>query len=305
MGHDHHHEHSHLDLASINKAFYWGIGINLVYTIIEYVFGYLNDSVALIADATHNLSDVASLIIAMIGMKLASKIATTSRTYGYKKASILASLINAIILIIVVIEILIEGVERLSNPAETSGSIIIIVAAVGVFANTISAFLFFKGKKHDVNVRAAFLHLIVDALVSVGVVISGVMIHFTSWYIIDPIISFVIALIILISTWSLLKESINLILDGVPKGIDFKEIKAIILKNKYVLDVHHIHIWALSSYENALTAHIVLKQEEEINIAIPNVKHELNHELEHFNINHTTFEFETHDYQCDNKLEME
>ena len=199
--HDHSHHHHHVpDLKRINQAFYVGIGANALYTLIEFVVGIRINSLALISDASHNLSDVATLIISLLGMKLAQKGATSLYTYGYKKASILASFVNAVILCLIVIKIGIESIERFSNPPQMLGSMIMITALIGVFINGVSAFLFYKGQKDDINIKGAFLHLLVDALVSFGVIVSGIIISFTGWNIIDPIISFVIAFVILFST---------------------------------------------------------------------------------------------------------
>lgn len=287
--HHHHHEHSIRSLGGITRAFYIGIGLNLLFTIVEFYYGLQSQSLALLSDASHNLSDVASLVISLIGMRLAQKAATKAYTYGYKKASIFASLINGILLLFVVIGILKEAIERLSSPPEVPGKIIIITACIGVFVNGISAFLFAKGQKEDINIKGAFLHLMLDALVSVGVVISGVVIQYTSWYMIDPIISFLIVLVIIISTYSLLKESIRLSLDGIPKGIVISEIEQLILQHKRVADVHHIHIWALSSSQNALTAHIVPNEEISLKQA-QELKQEIKHHLAHHNIHHATLE---------------
>lgn len=292
----------HLDspaLENINRAFYIGIILNTLYTVIEFVVGYLNNSLALLSDASHNLSDVASLIISLIGMKLAQKAATLTYTYGYKKASILASLINAILLVIVVLSIFKEAIERLSSPPEISGNIIIITALIGVVINGLSAYLFFKGQKDDINIKGAFIHLMVDALVSVGVVIAGVIIHFTGWNIVDPIISFVIGGVIIISTYGLLKESLKLTLDGIPKDIDSSKVKKIISDHHNVKDVHHIHIWALSSTENALTAHICLDKEGYSSREIMEIKKQIKHQIEHEKIQHVTLEVDSSLDECD------
>lgn len=298
MSHKHEgHHHEAPKLNDINRAFYIGIGLNAIYTVAEFAIGYITNSLALISDASHNLSDVASLILSLIGMRLAQKAAKHFYTYGYKKASILASLINSVLLVAIVINILMEGIERLSAPPAVSGNMIIITALIGVIINTVSAFLFYKGQKNDINIKGAFLHLLVDALVSVGVVISGVVIYYTQWNIVDPIISFVIGIVILISTWGLLKESLKLTLDGVPKGLDVNKVKDIILKNKKVIDVHHIHLWALSSSENALTAHISVEEGLHLNEYIA-VKNEIKHELQHHNIHHSTIEIDNIE-KCD------
>jgi cobalt-zinc-cadmium efflux system protein len=286
-------------LENINRAFYIGIILNIAYTAIEFIVGYLNNSLALISDASHNLSDVASLVISLIGMKLAQKAATHTYTYGYKKASILASLINAILLVIVVFTIFKEAIDRLNSPPEIAGGVIIITALIGVAINSISAFLFFKGQKNDINIKGAFIHLMVDALVSVGVVIAGVVIHFTGWNIVDPIISFVIGGVIILSTYGLLKESLKLTLDGIPKDINFNKVKEIISENPHVKNVHHVHIWALSSTENALTAHICLESNNHSSAEIMKIKKEIKHQIEHEKINHVTLEIDSNLDECD------
>lgn len=295
MAHDHSHDAP--SLKDINNAFYIGIGLNTIFTIVEFVVGYRTNSLALIADASHNLSDVMSLIISLIGMKLAQKAATKLFTYGYKKASLLASLINAVLIILIVINIIKEGIQRLDSAPEVVGSAIIITALIGVLINTISAFLFWKGQKHDINIKGAFLHLLVDAIVSVGVVISGIIIYYTNWNIIDPIISFVIAVVILVMTWGLFKESMKLVLDGVPEDIDLDKIKTLLYKNSNIKDVHHLHIWAISSSENALTAHVKLQDHVDIEDHM-SIKKSIKHELEHENIQHVTIELERGDDDC-------
>ncbi|PID34795.1 MAG: cation transporter [candidate division SR1 bacterium] len=295
-GHTHHHEVP--TLGNITKAFYIGIGLNTLFTVIEFILGYMTDSLALIADASHNLSDVASLILSLIGMKLAQKASTKLYTYGYKKASIIASLINALVLVIIVIGIGKEAIERFTTAPQIAGKIIIITALIGVIINTISAFMFFKGQKKDINIKGAFLHLLVDALVSVGVVISGIIIYYTNWNIVDPIISLIIAIVIIISTRGLLKESIKLILDGVPHDIDSKKIKQIITKNKDIVDFHHLHIWALSSTENALTVHIIAKDTCTID-DMTSIKKTLKTSFKHQNISHITIEFEKESDICE------
>ena len=297
--HDHSHHHHHVpDLKRINQAFYVGIGANALYTLIEFVVGIRINSLALISDASHNLSDVATLIISLLGMKLAQKGATSLYTYGYKKASILASFVNAVILCLIVIKIGIESIERFSNPPQMLGSMIMITALIGVFINGLSAFLFYKGQKDDINIKGAFLHLLVDALVSFGVIVSGIIISFTGWNIIDPIISFVIAFVILFSTWSLLKESVKLILDGVPQQISNENIQQILENHPNIASVHHIHIWALSSSENALTSHLVLKEGVSLETFME-VKKELKHELFHQGIQHATLEIDCLSVTCD------
>lgn len=298
MEHSHEgHSHSVASLESINRAFYIGIGLNLVYTIIEFVVGFRINSLALISDASHNLSDVASLVISLLGLKLTQKVATYSFTYGYKKASILASFINAVLLVYIAVKIILEAIERFDAPPEMAGSMIIITATIGVIINALSAFLFYKGQKQDINVKGAFLHLLVDALVSVGVIVSGVIIHFTGWYTADVLTSLVVAVVILVSTWNLLTESVKLILDGVPQSIKVDKIRQIIESHPKVCSVHHIHIWALSSQENALTAHLVIEDSSTFE-EIDQLKKEIRHTLQHEHIQHTTFEVELSKMKC-------
>ncbi|ATA75170.1 cation diffusion facilitator family transporter [Capnocytophaga sp. H2931] len=291
------HSHSVASLESINRAFYIGIGLNLVYTIIEFVVGFRINSLALISDASHNLSDVASLVISLLGLKLTQKAATYSFTYGYKKASILASFINAVLLVYIAVKIILEAIERFDAPPEMAGSMIIITATIGVIINALSAFLFYKGQKQDINVKGAFLHLLVDALVSVGVIVSGVIIHFTGWYTADVLTSLVVAVVILVSTWNLLTESVKLILDGVPQSIKVDKIRQIMESHPKVCSVHHIHIWALSSQENALTAHLVIEDSSTFE-EIDQLKKEIRHTLQHEHIHHTTFEVELSKMKC-------
>ena len=297
--HDHHgHHHHHVpDLKRINQAFYVGIGANALYTIIEFVVGIRINSLALISDASHNLSDVATLIISLLGMKLAQKGATALYTYGYKKASILASFVNAVILCLIVIKIGVESIERFSHPPQMQGVMIIITALIGILINGLSAFLFYKGQKDDINIKGAFLHLMVDALVSLGVIVSGALIALTGWNIIDPIISFVIAFVILFSTWALLKESVKLILDGVPHQLSNEHIQEVLLRHPKISSVHHVHIWALSSSENALTAHLVV--EEGVSLEdFMEIKKQLKHTLFHEGIQHTTLEIDASTFCC-------
>lgn len=294
LEHHNHEGHNHTkvsDVKSLTYAFYIGIGLNAAYTIVEFIVGYSTNSLILIADASHNLSDVASLIIALIGMRLAQKAASTLFTYGYKKASILASLINAVLLILIVIKIVIESVERFSSPIATTGTVIIVTALIGVAINSISAFLFYKGQKDDINAKGAFRHLMVDALVSVGAVISGIVIHYTDWLMVDPIVSILIAIVILVSTWNLFKESLRLTIDGVPSNVNLPKAKAIFEKYRDIITFEHVHIWALSSSENSLTAHVVLADHKcaEDFIAI---KKQIKVDLSEANIQHSTLELD-------------
>lgn len=296
MSHEHSHQHSHtINAESLNKAFIIGIVLNLAFVVIEFAAGFWFDSLALLSDAGHNLSDVVSLVLALLAFRLAKVKANERYTYGYKKSTILVSLLNAVILLVAVGAIVIESIHKLSNPAVVPGGAIAWVAGVGVLINAFTAFLFMKDKEKDLNVKGAYLHMAADALVSVGVLVAGIVIGRTGWYIIDPIIGLIVAVVILISTWNLLHDSLRLTLDGVPTSIDSQKVVEAIRALPGVDDVHHIHIWAISTTENALTAHIVLKQPE----GMQEVKHLIRHRLEDFGIGHATLEFEVPGEHCE------
>lgn len=296
MSHEHSHQHSHaINAESLNKAFIIGIVLNLAFVVIEFAAGFWFDSLALLSDAGHNLSDVVSLVLALLAFRLAKVKANERYTYGYKKSTILVSLLNAVILLVAVGAIVIESIHKLNNPAVVPGGAIAWVAGVGVLINAFTAFLFMKDKEKDLNVKGAYLHMAADALVSVGVLVAGIVISRTDWYIIDPIIGLIVAVVILISTWNLLHDSLRLTLDGVPTSIDSQKVVKAIRALPGVDDVHHIHIWAISTTENALTAHIVLKQPE----GMQEVKHLIRHRLEDFGIGHATLEFEVPGEHCE------
>lgn len=296
MSHEHSHQHSHaINAESLNKAFIIGIVLNLAFVVIEFAAGFWFDSLALLSDAGHNLSDVVSLVLALLAFRLAKVKANERYTYGYKKSTILVSLLNAVILLVAVGAIVIESIHKLNNPAVVPGGAIAWVAGVGVLINAFTAFLFMKDKEKDLNVKGAYLHMAADALVSVGVLVAGIIISRTGWYIIDPIIGLIVAVVILISTWNLLHDSLRLTLDGVPTSIDSQKVVEAIRALPGVNDVHHIHIWAISTTENALTAHIVLKQPE----SMQEVKPLIRHRLEDFGIGHATLEFEVPGEHCE------
>ena len=296
MSHEHSHQHSHtINAESLNKAFIIGIVLNLAFVVIEFAAGFWFDSLALLSDAGHNLSDVVSLVLALLAFRLAKVKANERYTYGYKKSTILVSLLNAVILLVAVGAIVIESIHKLSNPAVVPGGAIAWVAGVGVLINAFTAFLFMKDKEKDLNVKGAYLHMAADALVSVGVLVAGIVISRTGWYIIDPIIGLIVAVVILISTWNLLHDSLRLTLDGVPTSINSQQVVESIRALPGIDDVPHIHIWAISTTENALTAHIVLKQAEDMQ----EVKHLIRHRLEDFGIGHATLEFEVPGEHCE------
>ncbi len=292
------HNHSHAPkLTSINRAFIIGITINLLYVIIEFGAGMYYNSLSLISDAGHNMSDVAALALALLAFRLAKAKANDKFTYGYRKSTILVSLINSVVLFIVIGGILRESIERMNNPVEIQGFSISIIATIGIVINAVSAFLFFKDKDSDMNIKGAYLHLMADAAVSLGVVISGILISTFQIYWLDLVMSLIIVIVIFFSTWSLFKDSLFLTLDGVPKGINLDEVIEEIKEIEEVTDVHHIHVWAMSTSQNALTAHVIIKQENFSDWE--NIKKQIKHELEHLNIQHATLEFENENENCE------
>jgi len=287
------HNHSHAPkITSLNKAFIIGIVLNLAYVIIQIAIGLKINSLSLLSDAGHNFLDVAGLALAMIAFKLSKSKSTAKYTYGYKKSSILISLLNAVILLVSIGAIGYEAIFRFKNPQPLPGVTIAIIAAIGIFINGISAFMFFRDKESDINVKAAFLHLASDALVSLGLVVGGIIIYYTHLYWIDPLLSLIISLVIIASTWSLLKDSLRLSLDGVPDNVDIQKVKDNVLKMEGIKDFHHLHIWAISTTQNAMTGHIVVANDFSMP-QIERLKHTIKHELTHLNIHHSTLETET------------
>lgn len=303
-GHDHSHSHSHghhhhdhaPKLDHLNSAFIWGIVLNSVFVVIEAITGFITHSLSLLTDAGHNLSDVASLALALLAFKLTKVSANSKYTYGYKRSTIIVSFFNAVILFAAVGFIIYEAVMRFMTPETVSGGTMAWVAFIGIGINAFTAWLFVKDKDTDLNIKGAYLHMAVDAIVSFGVVISGIIIYFTKLYWIDSAVSLIIGFVILRGTWSLLIASLRLEMDGVPAEMDLDKIKAELKKAKGVVDVHHMHVWALSTTENALTAHLVIKPEAMADF--DDIKHDLRHRLEHLDISHSTFEPEFSEEEC-------
>lgn len=287
-------------MKSPSKTFILAIALNLIFVAVEAVVGLLENSLSLLSDAGHNLSDVFSLVLVLIGFGL-SKVHSTKRyTYGLKKSTVLISLLNAIILLVAVGAIAIESIHKFYEPAEVNGIAVSWTAFVGIIINGLTVLMLMRGQKNDINVRGAFLHMVADTLVSVGVVVSGIVITVTDWNVIDPIVSLVIAAVILVSTWNLLSESLKLSLDGTPEGIDIDSIVSIMSGCEGVSDVHHVHVWAISTTKNALTGHVVV---DDISV-MESVKHEIKHKLAEAGIAHSTLEIETpgchcHEHDCE------
>lgn len=292
MTHEHHH-HDHT-VTSLNKAFIWGIALNMGFVVVEFAVGLCYGSMGLLSDAGHNLSDVASLLLAMLAFRLAQARATPKYTYGYKKSTVLISLLNSVILLIAVGVIVAESIGRMLHPEPVVGGAIAWTAGVGVAINGFTAWLFMKDKDRDLNVKGAYLHMAADALVSVGVLVSGLVISWTGWTVVDPIVGLAVAGVIVASVWSLTRDSLRLSLDGVPGGIDIAEIERKMEAVPGVRAVHHIHVWAISTTENALTAHVVLDSLSRME----EVKHALKELLGRSEIPHATLEFESVTERC-------
>ena len=257
----HHHDHSHAPAQNFNKAFGFGIILNIIYIVVEVIYGVIINSMALLADAGHNFSDVLGLLLAWGAAYLAKTATTEKRTYGLRKSTILAALFNAIILMIAVGAISIEAVRKIIHPEPVQGSTMMIVAGIGFVINAITALLFMKGREKDINIKGAFLHMAADAGVSLGVVLAGLTIFYTNWLWVDPVISLVIVVVITIGTWSLLKDSFSLSMDAVPKGININEVENYFRNLDGVEDVHDLHVWGMSTTENALTVHLLIPRD--------------------------------------------
>lgn len=295
MEHHHHHHHHHVEVGEhTTRLFVFCILLNLLFVGVEAGVGLWQHSLSLLSDAGHNLSDVFSLVLVLVALRLAKVKSNRHFTYGYKKSTVLISLLNAIILLVAVGAIIIESIHKFAEPAEVNGAAVSWTAGAGIIINGLTALLLMRSQKSDLNVRGAFLHMVADTLVSVGVVISGIIISVTGWNIIDPIVSIIIAIVILFSTWNLLADSLRLSLDGLPEGINLDEIGEKLQSDSHVTDVHHVHVWAISTTENALTAHIVI---DDIR-CMEEVKERLKNLLEEEHIAHSTLEFETRESHC-------
>jgi cobalt-zinc-cadmium efflux system protein len=288
--HDHHHHHH--GPADFGRAFAVGTALNLGFVLVEGTAGFLTDSVALLADAGHNLSDVLGLLVAWAGAELAKRPASKRFTYGWRGSSILAALINGLLLLMAVGAISWEAVGRLADPPPVPGVPVMIVAAVGIVVNLSTAMLFARGRKGDVNIRGAFLHMAADAAVSAAVVIGGAAILLTGALWIDPAISLAVVAVILWSTWGLLREALVMVLQAVPEGIDADAVEHTLANLPGVARVHDLHIWPMSTTEAALTAHLVMPGGHPGDSFLLDLQHRLAHD---FGIDHTTVQIEVAD----------
>ena len=305
--HDNHHGHSHSSSHSHGapnnhgRAFIIAIVLNSIFIAVEFGYGFVANSTALMADAGHNLSDVLGLILAWGAAVLARRAPNDRYTYGLRSSSILAALANAMFLLVACGAIAWEAVLRFSNPPAVAGLLVSLVAVVGILVNGVSAWLFMSGSKHDLNIRGAYLHMAADAAVSLGVAISGVIILFTQWYWLDPIVSLAIVAVIVFGTWGLLRASVLLALNGVPPNIDVSGVDKYLRECEGVIDIHDLHIWAMSTTENALTVHLVTPAGYPGDTYMDNIMKTL---AERFNIHHSTIQIEqgTTDHACTLKV---
>ena len=298
MSHAHHH-HPKPDFSKTdrNRAFAISVLLNTGFVVVQATYGFLTNSLALLADAGHNLSDVLGLLLAWGASLLVRRLPTPRRTYGLRRASILAALLNAILILLASGSIAWEAIQRFANPQEIPATTVIVVAAIGIGINAGSALLFWRDRQSDLNLRGAFLHLVADAVVSLGVVLAGVAIAITGWNWFDPAISLIIVVAIAYSSWQLLKESLNLTLDAVPMEIEPLAARTYLSDLRAVEQVHDLHIWAMSTTDIALTVHLVMPDGHPGDGFLARVRQELEAK---FGINHTTIQIETgdRDYPC-------
>jgi cobalt-zinc-cadmium efflux system protein len=296
-GHSHGHHHHHAPVAGHGRAFALAIGVNSLFVAIEFVYGFIANSTALMADAGHNLSDVLGLVLAWGAAVLAKRAPSARYTYGLRSSSILAALGNAVLLLLACGAIAWEALHRFTAPAPVAGMTVSVVAAIGVAINGFSAWLFMAGSKGDLNIRGAYLHMAADAAISLGVVVSGLVIMGTGWTWLDPAVSLVIVLVIVYGTWSLLRESLRLVMAAVPDKVDAAAIGRFLAHQPGVSGVHDLHIWAMSTTETALTAHLVMPGGYPGDAAIDAIVAKLHHD---FSIGHCTLQVEegTSQHRC-------
>lgn len=287
-GHDHGSGHVHAP-KDFGKAFAIGAALNIGFVVIEFVYGLLANSVALVADAGHNLGDVLGLLMAWAAMVLSRRTPSTTHTYGLRRGTILAALANAVLLLITIGAIFVEGVRRLIDPGAIESVTVMVVAMVGIVINGVTAWLFASGRKGDINLRAAYVHMAGDAMVSAGVVVAGAVIYLTGWTRLDPLVSMAIAVVILVSTWRLLRDSVGMSLDAVPIGIQHGEVAAFLQRQPGVETIHDLHIWPMSTTETALTCHCRMPGGHPGDAFLVSVAHDLK---DRFGIGHPTIQIE-------------
>lgn len=287
------HEHDHTP-RNFGRAFAIGVTLNLAFVLIEAFYGWQAGSLALLADAAHNLSDVGGLLLAWAAFGAAQLHPNMRHSYGWRKGSILASFVNALILLVAMGYLAWEAIERLQTPSPVAAGTVMVVAGIGVVINSVTAWLFLAGSKGDLNIRGAFLHMAADALVSLGVVIAGAVYLWQGWGWIDPVMSLVIALVVVVGTWSLFRRSLHLLFDGVPEEVDLVQVQAALLALPGVVSVHDLHVWAMSTSDNAVTAHLVMANGAIDHDRLLTLATEMLHER--FEIRHTVLQPESQAY---------
>jgi len=290
------HAHTH-EPANYGRAFAIGVALNLAFVVLEVIYGKLSHSLALVADAGHNLSDVLGLVLAWGAMLLARRRPTPERTYGFRRSSILAALINAAVLLISVGAIAWEAIGRVNHPQAVAETTVISVASIGILINAGTALMFMSGRQRDLNIRGAFMHMATDAVISLGVVLTGFAMLSTGWLWLDPVVGLIIVALIVYGTWGLLRDSLNLALDAVPAGIDMNDVKEYLSGLPTCIDVHDLHVWGMSTTETALTAHVVMAQTICDDALLAKITNELHQK---FGIEHATLQVEFGDptYPC-------
>jgi cobalt-zinc-cadmium efflux system protein len=289
------HNHSHSHDINLGNAFKIGISINIVFIIVEALYGFFSNSMALVADAGHNLSDVLALVFSWVAVILSQRKPTLKFTYGFRRSTILIALLNTVLLLAAVVFIVWETIERIGKPIEINSNSVITVAAIGIAVNGFTAWLFMKGKKHDLNIRSAFVHFVADALVSLGVVVAGVIMAFTGVVWIDSAVSIAIIAVILYSSYHLLIDSVNLALDAVPENVNIEAVSNYLKGLPEVSDIHDLHVWALSTTDAALTVHLTTNTQTDVSF-ITAIQHQLH---EQFDIEHATIQVEFGDTECE------
>jgi len=288
------HNHSHSN-DIYGNAFKIGISINIIFIIVEASYGFFSNSMALVADAGHNLSDVLALVFSWVAVILSQRKPTLKFTYGFRRSTILIALLNTVLLLAAVAFIVRETIERIGKPIEINSNSVITVAAIGIAVNGFTAWLFMKGKKHDLNIRSAFVHFVADALVSLGVVVAGLIMAFTGIVWVDSLVSFAIIAVILYSSYHLLIDSVNLALDAVPENVNIEAVRNYLKDLPEVTDIHDLHIWALSTTDAALTVHLATNSQTDVSF-ITTIQHQLH---EQFDIEHATIQVEFGDTACE------
>jgi cobalt-zinc-cadmium efflux system protein len=292
--HHHHHHHAHRPGPG-NRAFAWGIGLNVALVVVQVVYGLIAHSLALLADAGHNLSDVMGLVIAWLAAMAARRRPTVRLSYGLRATSIWAALFNAVLILVACGAIAWEAIERLSAPHAVNATIVLWVAALGALVNGVSAWFFHSHASHDLNARGAYLHLLGDAAVSLGVVVGALVIAATGWYWVDPALSLAVVAVIVLTTWRLFRESLHLALGGVPLSIDPVAVRKFLATRAQVADVHDLHVWAMSTTEVALTAHLVMPNGHPGDGFLRELAHDLE---QRFGIHHATIQIERGELAC-------